>query len=94
MPDRLLGGETTVASALEIHESREEDGVMRMRPVEGIDLPPGGEAELRPGGLHVMLLGLTRSLMPGDTITLTLRFQRSGEVVVRVPVRLAGPSQG
>lgn len=92
-PDRLLGGVTAVASALELHESREEEGIMRMRPVEGIDLPPRGRVELRPGGLHLMLLGIDRPLAEGDTVELELRFQRSGTLSVRAPVRFAGPGQ-
>ena len=87
--DRLTGGKTPAAAAVEIHESRMVDDVMRMRKVDGLDLPPGGAVELKPGGLHIMLLGLTKSLIGGEGIELTLHFQRSGDLVVTVPVRLA-----
>jgi hypothetical protein len=90
-PDRLLAAGSAVASAVETHESREEGGVMRMRAVEGIDVPAGGRVELRPGGLHLMLVGLNRSLAEGDSVELTLRFREAGEVTVRLPVLLAGP---
>jgi periplasmic copper chaperone A len=90
-PDRLLGGETDVAEVLEIHESRMEDGIMRMRPVEGgIRIPAGSVAELRPGGLHLMLLDLRASLVEGDTLVLSLQFEESGTREVRVPVRPVG----
>lgn len=89
-PDRLVAGETPVAEALEIHESRVEDGIMRMRPVEGVRIPPGGAVELRPGGLHLMLLNLRTSLAEGDTIELSLRFESSGARRVLVPVRSSG----
>jgi hypothetical protein len=88
--DRLMGVETSAAGSVEIHESRMVDDVMRMRMVDGLDIQPRGAVELKPGGLHLMLLGLTKSLVEGDEIHLTLHFQRSGELVVTVPVRL-GP---
>jgi len=85
--DRLIGGESPSASRVEIHESRMEGDVMRMRRVEGLLVPGGGEVDLMPGGLHLMLLGLRESLIPGDTLSLTLDFERAGPVHVRVPVR-------
>jgi hypothetical protein len=92
--DRLMGVETSAAGSVEIHESRMVDDVMRMRKVDGPDIPPQGVVELKPGGLHLMLLGLTKSLVEGDKIHLTLHFQRSGELVVTVPVRLGPLSDG
>ena len=92
VPDRFLGGMTPVAASLELHQSMEEAGVMRMQALEGIDVPAGGQVELRPGGVHIMLLGLEASLMEGDTVEMTLRFQRSGTLSVRVPVRSVGPT--
>jgi periplasmic copper chaperone A len=90
-PDRLVGGETGVAESLEIHESRMEDGIMRMRRVEGgIPVAPGEGVELRPGGMHLMLLNLTASLVEGDTLTLSLHFEEGGPQEIRVPVRAAG----
>jgi copper(I)-binding protein len=88
--DRLLGGETLVAGRVEVHESRLEGDVMRMRRVEGVGLPGGETVALRPGGLHIMLLDLRRSLEVGDTLSLTLTFLRSPPVLIRVPVRDSG----
>jgi len=86
--DRLTGAETPAAAAVQIHESRVVDDVMRMQRVEGLDIPPGEAVELKPGGLHLMLLGLTRSLIEGEEIDLTFHFVLSGDLVVRVPVQL------
>lgn len=88
--DRLLGGATSVARALEIHESRVEDGVMRMRPVEGVDLPPGETVAFQPGGLHIMLVDLQRPLRDGDAVSLTLRFMHAAPLEVSAEVRGPG----
>jgi periplasmic copper chaperone A len=90
-PDRLVGGEISGAESLEIHESRMEDGIMRMRRVSGgIPVAPGERVELRPGGLHLMLMNLGASLVEGDTLVLSLHFEVSGHQEVLVPVRAAG----
>ena len=88
--DRLLGGETPAAVQLQIHQSRLDDGIMRMRQVEAVDLPRGQEVEMKPGGLHIMLVELKESLAEGGSITLLLRFQRSGTQTLQVPVQSGG----
>lgn len=89
--DVLLGAESPVASRVELHESVREGDMVRMRPVARIEIPARGAVELRPGGLHVMLMGLQRDLMAGTKVPLTLRFERSGAVAVEAVVRSAGP---
>jgi copper(I)-binding protein len=89
-PDRLLGGRTPAASAVEVHQSRLVDDVMRMEKLDGLELPPGSRVELKPGGVHLMLMGLTRSLEEGGELELTLSFERSGDLILTVPVRNAG----
>jgi copper(I)-binding protein len=90
-PDRLVGAETLAARAVEIHEQRMEDGVMRMRPLPGgVALPPGEAVTLGPGGLHLMLIGPTRAFARGQRVPLTLRFERAGEVAVELAVEAAG----
>jgi len=86
-PDRLLGVESSVAERTELHESVLDGDVMRMRRVDGVDLPPGEAVRLAPGGLHIMLLDLRRSLEVGDTLTLTLTFRNAPSLSVAVPVR-------
>jgi len=84
--DRLMGGETSAAERVEIHESSMVDDVMRMREVDGLEVPSHGAVELKPGGAHIMLFGLTRSLLGGEQIDLTLRFQHSEDLTVTVPI--------
>lgn len=87
--DRLLSAETPVAEAVELHESfMDENDVMKMRPVEGgaIEVPAGGQAELKPGGMHIMLINLAEPLEAGTTIPLALTFEKSGKIEVEVAV--------
>jgi copper(I)-binding protein len=86
-PDTLLAAASDAATTVELHETRQEGGVMRMRPLSKVDLPPGGRLDMKPGGHHIMLLGLTRDLHPGDTVTVRLRFEKAGERVIEAPVR-------
>ena len=86
-PDRLLEVRGEVAGSVELHNHLNENGVMKMRPVEAIDIPADGTAVLAPGGFHVMLIGLKAPLTAGDQFPLTLRFEKAGEMSVQVTVR-------
>jgi len=86
-PDRLLHAHCDVAGTVELHETKMEGGVMKMQPVDGIDIPAKGTVELKPGGLHIMLIGLTRDLNPGDEIGLELHFDKAGHVPVKAVVQ-------
>jgi copper(I)-binding protein len=90
--DRLIAGSTTVSSAVELHTLSMEGDVMRMRQVPAIEVPAGGTVELKPGGLHVMFMGLKQPLKAGDTFPLTLRFEKAGEVKVDVKVSAQPPA--
>lgn len=92
--DRLIGASSPAAKAVEIHESRMSDGVMQMGRVEAIDVIPGRITAFAPGGLHVMLIGLTAPLVEGETIPLTLTFETAGEVTLQVPVGQPGAAHG
>jgi hypothetical protein len=85
--DRLVGARSEIAALVEIHETTMENGVMSMRAIEGIDLPAGGEAVLKPGGYHIMLINLKRELRDGEAISITLVFEQAGELEVAFPVR-------
>jgi copper(I)-binding protein len=86
-PDRLLAVKSDAADHVMLHESRMEGEVMKMVHVEGgIEIPAHGSAELKPLGLHVMLMGLKRPLKDGDTVPLTLVFEKQGEVPVDAKV--------
>jgi len=91
MTDRLLSGSTEVARKVEIHEMALIEGVMTMRPVtEGVVIGAGQTVRLGPGGLHLMLVGLTAPLKQGDLIQLSLKFESAGEILVPFEVRAMG----
>ena len=69
---RLVEVRSGAAKTVELHEMKMQGDVMRMRPVDAIDLPAGKPVELKPGGYHVMLVGLARPLKEGDSVALTL----------------------
>jgi len=85
--DQLLSAASDVAATVELHESAESGGLMTMTPVSAIPVPANGQAELAPGGLHIMLIGLTRELVVGAEVTLTLNFEKAGLITVTVPIR-------
>ena len=83
----LVSASSDAAKTVELHETTSEAGVMKMRPVTSIRVPPGGKVEMKPGGYHVMLLGLTHDLKPGDKVQVTLKFDTGADVRVEAPVR-------
>lgn len=83
----IVPNPSDVAAAVELHETRVQDNVMRMQPVPQILIPAGGQVELKRGGLHVMMMGLKRNLAVGDRFAATLQFQRAGALTVEVTVR-------
>jgi hypothetical protein len=82
---RLVEVRSPAAARAEVHEMRHEGGVMKMRKLEALELPAGRAVELRPGGLHVMLMDLRQPLQPGQRVSLTLVFDTGGKRV-EVPV--------
>lgn len=91
-PDRLLSATAEVSGSVELHSMKMEGDVMRMRQVDAIELPAGKKVELKPGGLHIMFIGLKAPLKQGDQFPLKLRFEKAGEVTVTVNVEGAGAS--
>jgi periplasmic copper chaperone A len=84
--DRLVAASTPVAASVELHTHRVENGVATMRAVPAIDLPAASVVEFKPGGLHLMLIGLKAPLTVGQTFALTLRFAQAGERTIEVSV--------
>ena len=84
--DRLVSGSAGVAKAVELHTMEMDGNVMRMRQIDAIEVPAGQTIELKPGGRHIMFVGLTKTLKNGDHFPLTLRFEKAGEVRVDVKV--------
>jgi periplasmic copper chaperone A len=90
-PERLVSVTTEASPASELHEMAMANGVMTMRPRSaGIEIPAGGKVELKPGGLHVMLIGLVKPLVKGETIKATLVFEKAGSVDVVFNVEAIG----
>ncbi len=92
--DRLVSASAPVAMKTETHTHLMEDGVMKMRRVDGIDVAADEATVLQPGGLHVMFMGLHEPLIEGESFPLTLTFEKAGEVTVEVPVMGPGAMQG
>jgi len=90
IPDRLTGVSTPVAELAQLHSTTMEGGVMKMRRLEGLDLPAGQSIRLEPGATHIMLLGLTDTLRPGQSFPLTLTFEKAGKREVTVSVEKVG----
>ena len=91
--DRLLSASAVaVAARVELHTMSMDGDVMRMRQVEAIDLPAGKTVELKPGGLHMMFVGLKAPLKAGDRFPVTLKFEKAGQVTVDVVVEAPKPA--
>ena len=84
--DRLLSAASPVARMVELHTHLMDNGAMRMRQVQAIEVDPGTPTVLQPSGLHVMLIGLVLPLREGESFPLTLRFANAGERTVQVQV--------
>jgi periplasmic copper chaperone A len=88
---RLLEVRSSAARIVEIHETKMDNNIMRMRAVAGLDVPAGKGVQLKPGGFHVMLIDLNQTLKAGDSVPLTLVFEgKDGKretIDVKSPVR-------
>ena len=85
--EELLSVESEVAEKVELHKMEQQGEMMRMRRVDSIVIGPGEEVELEPGGLHIMLIGLTREVKEGDTIEFKLNFESGANLMVSAPVK-------
>lgn len=88
--DRLVSVSTPVAKTAELHESIDDHGVMNMRAVPSLALEPGKPVMLKPGGYHVMLMGLQHPLKPGESFPLTLTFEHAAPITAAVTVQTPG----
>jgi copper(I)-binding protein len=84
--DRLISVSAPVAAMTHIHKSEVVDGVMKMQSVEALEIPAHGRLEMKPGGYHIMFMGLKQPLKQGEEIDLTLRFEKAGDLTIKVPV--------
>ena len=92
--DALVSVTTSAAEGAMLHETKTVDGVSRMTALDTIVLPVGKPVAMRPGGKHIMLMGLKQQLVEGQSFPLTLKFQHAGEATVSVMVHGAGAKGG
>lgn len=94
---RLVAVESAAAPSAEIHEMRHQDGVMKMRRIESLDLPAGQAVKLAPGGFHIMLMDIGQQLQAGQEVSLDLVVEEAGKrrtIPVKAPVRAAAGGAG
>jgi copper(I)-binding protein len=88
-PDRLISVSADVAGSAELHQTVVKDNVAQMVPLpDGIEIPAGGSVELKPGGMHIMLMQLQHDLAPDQVVNLTLKFASGTELKMQAPVVL------
>lgn len=88
--DRLIGVAGSIAKRVETHTNIIENNIAKMRHVNAIDIHPGHSTSLKPGGYHIMMMGLHAPLKVGQTFPLTLTFEKAGKIEVTVEVRKIG----
>lgn len=92
---RLVGISSPVAGVAEVHEMKMDGDVMKMRALDGLDLPAGKTVELKAGGYHIMMMDLKQPLPAGSTVPLTLRFKNArgveSKLDISVPVSTVAP---
>jgi copper(I)-binding protein len=94
-PDRLVGGTSDVSKSFELHEMSMDNGVMKMRAVDkGVEIGPGQTVEFKPGGYHIMFVGLNKPLEKGQKVKATLNFETAGKVDVEFDVESIGAQSG
>jgi copper(I)-binding protein len=92
--DTLTGAmvDPSIAAMTQVHETvMGDNGEMKMQEVDGIEIVAGTPTELKPGGFHIMLMDVKTPLKTGDTLEITLKFAKAGEIVVEVPIQEDAP---
>ncbi|HEU4645271.1 MAG TPA: copper chaperone PCu(A)C [Burkholderiales bacterium] len=89
-PERVLGASSPLAGKVEMHVTTREGDVMKMREVASFEIPAGGTFELKPGGAHLMLMGLRQPLQEGDRVPLTLTLANGATLPVELAVAPLG----
>jgi periplasmic copper chaperone A len=89
-PDKLVAVSSPAAKKTTLHTMTMDGGVMKMRPLDGLDVPANQPVTLKPGGIHIMLQGLNEPLQAGKSFPLTLTFEKAGERKVEVAVEKPG----
>jgi copper(I)-binding protein len=90
-PDRLVGGSSESSQRFQLHEMTTDGGVMKMRELaNGVEIPPGATVELKPGGYHIMMMGLSQPFEKGKRVKGSLTFEKAGKVDIEFAVEAAG----
>ncbi|MDP3526661.1 MAG: copper chaperone PCu(A)C, partial [Hoeflea sp.] len=93
--DRLVAGEAPFAERMEIHEMAMDGDVMKMRQLaDGLEIPAGGEVVLKPGGYHVMFIGIDSQLKDGEIRKATITFEKAGTIELEFQVEDIKAMQG
>jgi len=85
-PDILLNVTSNTVNSLSVHQTKNVDGMMKMLSVDNLEIPAKGKIELRPGGYHIMLMGLESPLAENQKIKMTFEFKNAGKIDVLFPV--------
>ena len=88
--DRLVGARSAIAGSVEVHTHAIENGVAKMRRIDGLPIKGGQSVVLKPGGYHMMLLDLKQPLKEGDLLKFTLTFEKAGDIEVEAAVEPIG----
>jgi copper(I)-binding protein len=91
--DQLVSASSS-AGIMELHTMVMDGNVMKMREVKTIEVPANGSVELKPGGLHLMFFDINSPFKTGETVTVKLKFQKAGEIEIKLPVRDVSSSSG
>lgn len=92
--DKIVSAHCDCAKATELHDMKMADGKMLMMQVPAMDVPANGELKLKPGGYHIMLIGLNRPLVAGEMLPIKVKFEKAGEVTVQAKVKDKGMPAG
>ena len=94
-PDRLIGGSSDISAKVEVHNMTMDNGVMKMRPVQGgLEIKPGATVEFKSGSYHLMFIDLKKPLVAKDHIKAALVFEKAGTVNVEFDVLPMGATPG
>jgi hypothetical protein len=91
-PDRLVDAHSDAARQVEIHTTVQQDGLLKMVRLEALAISSGRPTMLEPGGNHIMFIGIQKPFAPGDTVAVTLVFERAGAIELEFAVRDARQS--
>jgi copper(I)-binding protein len=92
--DKIVSANCDCAKSTELHNVKMIDGAMKMYQVQAMDIPADGELKLKPGSYHIMLIGLNRPLVAGETLPIKVKFEKAGEVTLQAKVKDKGAHAG